>query len=223
MATPCDPHVHFVVLLGHSFISRLKYHLKETRNLNLGLNDAEFALYWQGQGGMLIAHLPRYFDMLMSLKPHAVYIEIGSNDLCKSPVNINQLVDRLFNFVHCVIDASKDVSVVIIGHVLHRDLSATRQANIPRDYNIQVEEFNRCLVVKAQMSQYQNKIKIWQHKGLVANVLPYLISDGVHLNATGQHRLLHSIKRAVVTALAPSPPTTGIVLKDLNTNAKDTS
>lgn len=192
----------FIVLLGHSFIRRLRDHLKTTNYLNLGLNKADFSLLWQGFGGMHIKDLHSYIDMLVSVQPNALYIEIGSNDLCASP-NIQSLVSQLFDFLEDLLRQCPVISSIIIGHVIKRDLSSPRQAKVHKNYNQLVTQFNEAITSQAKSSPHSLSLKIWKHKGLVQDSVPYLLQDGVHLNSRGHHLLMHSIKRALVTVCAP--------------------
>ena len=192
----------FIVLLGHSFIRRLRDHLKTTNYLNLGLDEAEFSLLWQGFGGMCIKDMHKHVDMLVSLQPNAIYLEIGSNDICFSP-NVSILVDELFSFVENLLKFCPSISSIIIGQVIQRDLSSPRQAKVHSNYNQLVNQFNKTITAHAKLSPHSKRLKIWKHKGLIQHFASYLLPDGVHLNTRGQHRLCHSIKRALVTVCAP--------------------
>ena len=181
----------FTLLLGHSFIRRLKVSLQRDNSLNLGLNSSEFSLLWQGFGGIAIKHLSNYEYLINNLQPTIMYVEIGSNDLCYRKAQVDQLADHLYSWVLSILARYSCVKKIIVGQVIPR-------LNQPYPhYNKQVTQFNALFREKCLNHP---GIVTWKHKGLVTAFANCLLPDGVHLNSVGEKKFKHSIKRALVYA-----------------------
>ena len=73
-----------VLLLGHSFIQRLRddlrSHFDSQADDAFGLSD-DAIVHLHGVGGLTMAKLRRDLSIVSSLSPHVVILEMGTNDL----------------------------------------------------------------------------------------------------------------------------------------------
>jgi hypothetical protein len=81
-----------VVLLGHSFIRRLKDYMNNNHvNHNLRLHSARFMISCRGQGGLTIERLiHERSDLFCFLHTSSkiIYLQIGGNDLSSTSTDI---------------------------------------------------------------------------------------------------------------------------------------
>jgi lysophospholipase L1-like esterase len=112
-----------VLIIGHSFVSRLKQDIRDgfIGDNNLGLNSANQAVvFFHGRGGMLSKHLHSELSFIQDLQPHVIFIEIGTNDL-DSNIDPSIVSDKIVQFV---LDLCKlnSITKVFISQIINRDL-----------------------------------------------------------------------------------------------------
>ena len=186
------------VVVGHSFIRRLRVHLAQEKgpNFNFGLDPAIVDVTMMSRGGLTV-HNCLHDGMLQrvkSLAPHLVYIELGSNDATNAYLSENAIVNDMCTIARSLVQAG--VQRVIFGQVLWRS-----EEGIPaavQHYNWKVVMLNRrmCHLLPTMPST-----SYWKHRGLWNSVHPILLPDGVHLTDVGNHRLFRSIRGALIHAI----------------------
>ena len=80
-----------VLLLGHSFIRRLRIdlrsHFDSRSDDTFGLSD-DAIVHLHGVGGLTVARLRSDLGIVSSLSPQVVILELGTNDLARLPPEV---------------------------------------------------------------------------------------------------------------------------------------
>ena len=93
-----------VLLIGHSFIRRLRDWAVEESINNLNI-DYRMKIHWVGIGGAVIhtmsspKSLWRQLQSVTNFQAKIVLVDIGSNDLCQADVSPASLVHAIGQFV----------------------------------------------------------------------------------------------------------------------------
>ena len=102
------PHNNAMVglVLGHSFVRRMKYYLHEKQDLKLNLQQYSY-IYYHGVGGYKLQDLWSEISLVQELQPKVVLLDIGCNDLFNPRISPRQLalditVERVF-FANCFV------------------------------------------------------------------------------------------------------------------------
>ena len=178
-----------VLLLGHSFIQRLRddlrSHFNSRADEKFGLSD-DAIVHLHGVGGLTVAKLSRNLDIVSSLSPHVI-LQIGTNDLASLPPEVNS--SEIEELVRLLLDT---FSVWVIGVC----------EVIPR---VRAQFFNGAAsILKRYLCGVLEPIPnvfFWRHRGFNnPSVHPYL-PDGVHVNSFGQYCLYRSYRVAILKAL----------------------
>ncbi|XP_033730355.1 uncharacterized protein LOC117320478 [Pecten maximus] len=180
-----------VVILGHSFIRRLR-ELTEQESAfhNLRLSKEQFKITFRAKGGLTLEKLKSKNELLAFHSPDIVFLQIGGNDL--GNISPFVLVQRILELVNALLLVNKAKSV-IIGQLFWRDPRVSGKT-----YNDKVIGANQLL---AQGTKTSRRITFWQHRGgFWKRDLSFLKKDGVHLNPTAQRKYLQSVKAAILTA-----------------------
>ena len=183
-----------VVILGHSFVVRLKDSL--TRDwFNLGLDLSHLRIHCLGKRGGRIPHIiaQELSSKIKEIRPLVVLLQIGGNDLdCD---NFDSFFPRLASKVHSVAQwlvEGHGVRQVCIMQLLHRE--KTRKVNVQR-YNSAVDKIN---VQLKELCADTNNTFYWRHKGLKGALTESLHRDGVHLNRAGMRKYIYSVRGAAL-------------------------
>ena len=185
-----------VVVYGHSFIKRLKYHLQREfgNNHNLGLQYEVANVQYLGFPG---SNVPKaryeHLHIIMQQTPDIVYLELGGNDLCCERVHPISVSSELHELVCDLLQLG--VKFVIVGQMVYRHGRGI-PSKIP-NYNARVLLANQFSEAVLDPS-FTPRCKYWRHKGLWRATKPIYSRDGVHLNKLGHHRLYRSIRGAVM-------------------------
>ena len=179
-----------VLLLGHSFIRRLRddlrSHFDSRADDTFGLQD-DAIVHFHGVGGLTVAKLRRDLGIVSSLSPHVVILELGTNDLANlSPEVTGSEIEEL---VRLLLDTFS-VRVIGVCEVIPRVRAPffTGAASILNQY--------LCGVLEPISNVF-----CWRHRGFNnPSVDPYL-PDGVHVNSFGQYCLYRSYRGAILKAL----------------------
>ena len=87
-----------VLILGHSFIRRLREYIGRNADLDATLHIFEgIELKWHGVGGRTVLKRPSNFDLTVVEKfmPDIVILQLGTNDLSHLPaVNVGSAIDH---------------------------------------------------------------------------------------------------------------------------------
>ncbi len=185
-----------VLILGDSFVSRLKDYLDGNQLFNFNLDLSGHKVFCHGRGGLKIGDLfsSHIFDVVDRISPNIVLIEIGSNDLDNGNIPTSTLLHNLSNFALALKNAC-GVSVVAIMEVFFRAKVCRGNWTSTDALNGAIHDFNaRC----KDMSSYAPFL-YWHHVGLVSNWCQYICPDGVHLNNLGLYKFYKSVRSAIIT------------------------
>lgn len=178
-----------VLILGHSFIRRLREFLASHVSLNTNFLLAEYCeIKWHGIGGRTVSKV-RDFDLgiVEIFRPDIVILQLGSNDLVDGdPLSIASAIEDLVTLLH----DSFQVKRVCVCQTLYRVSSPA--------YNQRVRDLIKYLKVLLEPLPYS---LYWKHRGFWNSTVGLYSGDGVHLNARGHYRLYRSLRGAVLRSL----------------------
>ncbi len=184
-----------VLILGHSFVARLKGDLAagfdSRADPNFNLNGTAF-VHMFGKGGRTVAKLrDQDLPVVTSLAPDVVILEIGTNDLSRlGPEVVASEIEVLVSSLR----EKYSVRVIGVCQVIPRGESYAGFES----FNDKVPVLNQC--VCALLEDIDN-VFCWYHKGFSNPSNAPLIHDGVHLDARGQYNLYRSYRGAILRAL----------------------
>ena len=185
-----------VLVLGHSFVKRLKndldknFDLQASRTFGL-VGTAEVHL--QGTGGRTVGKLQSYdLHVVRQLMPDIVILEVGTNDL---PSVASEVVGSSIEDLVVTCKSVYSVAVVCVCHVIPRGESMVRplyfweHAKVLQQYPEVVLDSLDCVFC-------------WRYKAFMRPDQDFYLRDGVHLNARGQYLFYRSYSGAILTALS---------------------
>ena len=184
-----------VLILGHSFVKRLKRDLRShfdprtDGNFKLG---GTVSVHLHGVGGRTVAKL-RSLDLhvVERIAPDVLILEIGTNDLVDtSPEVVGSEIESLV----CLLVDDYKVRVVCVCHVIPRGQSYDGAASFAG----RVEILQRYLDVV--LSPIPNAF-CWVHRAFSRPGKDFYLPDGVHVNPAGQYHLYRSYRGARIRAL----------------------
>lgn len=70
-----------IVVFGHSFIRNLRSHVVQLGEFNLRLDSRHYRIIMHGVAGLTIEKADNESDVVISLAPEAIVLDLGSNDL----------------------------------------------------------------------------------------------------------------------------------------------
>ena len=185
------------VVVGHSFVRRLEEFLVDKYGPyhNFGLSYDSVHVHSIYKGGMTAESARyEYLHRIVDLKPDIVYLELGSNDICRRrPEQVGSaLLDLTYDLQNL------GVKYVVVGQTIFREGRGI-PAGKP-DYNRDVAILNNytCAVLDPASS---DDTKYWKHRGLWESKLRTLGRDGVHPNNLGLQRLYRSVRGAIMHAV----------------------
>ena len=180
-----------VLVLGHSFVRRLKSDLKF--QLDSGMSpsfklDGTARVYMHGVGGRTVTKLRKYdFGVVARLSPDIVILEIGTNDLSfLSPEVVGSEIEELVS----QLQQAYRVKVVCVCLITpqHRN----------HVFNAKRLILNNYLTV---VLEHMPKVFTWLHRGFAWPSVTPFVRDGVHLNKIGQYNLYRSYRGAILKSL----------------------
>jgi lysophospholipase L1-like esterase len=207
-----------ILILGHSFIERLeKYLCKQDgcfNNFNLEFSNAIVEML--GTGGRTVKKT-RYNDLkrVEQSRPDIVYIELGTNDLCRKYNSPHKIASELHELANDILGLG--VSQVIIGQVISRNGRGIPAA-VP-SINEKITVFNQVCAALFD-SSISPGCYFWVHMGLWRSQKALIeddegfgegeladtrLDDGVHLSDLGSARLYRSIRGALIQAMRRIP------------------
>ena len=183
-----------VLILGHSYIRRLRDYCVVNKIKNFNLPDDSVSVILHGIGGAKVQTLLNELDVIDSVNPDTVILQIGGNDLCFStPILVFQDIIKLTD----IILSCKGVNHVYVCQLTFRE-------NCRDGYNHDVEVVNDMLEHHLlNNSEPCPGIHFWYHgKGLNSR-WPHLYNfDGVHLSDVGLKKYYKSLRGTVITSLS---------------------
>ena len=186
-----------VLILGHSFVKRLHRDLQSgldhRAQLDFNLTNSA-VVHLHGFGGRTVSQLKEKDLFVISrLVPTVVILEIGTNDILSArPEVIKSSIVDLVIFIH----DHFQVSVIGVCEVIPRRLPGSDFPNTK--FNAEAALLNR--YVSVVLSEFSWAFT-WQHRQISSPSSPFLLSDGVHLNPSGQYALYRSYRGAILRGL----------------------
>ena len=191
-------HPHRILILGHSYVRRLKEFVNSC-NLtkvtpNFGLDSERFVIHYEGYGGADIGRIhAQLYRVVNQFQPDLVILQVGSNDISnanKDPAILADKLTDLANRLHFQFHVRK----VVISELFFRN--KWRGGN----FNDVTKEINNCLRAKIPAHSKSAGISFWRHFGfrdpLVRRSLQNI--DMVHFNDAGNLKYYKSLKRAIL-------------------------
>ena len=184
-----------VVILGHSFIRRLRDFVKSSEvNDNLRLSRCNFSVSFYARGGLTIDRLANSPELISFPSSKDIcFLQIGSNDLCDRTKSIGEIATAIFSFANVLIVCGK-TKKIIIGQIFRRSPRVTDPL------------FNdRVILLNIRLQSLCNdadNIHFWHHRGFWDS-FSFLAADGVHLqhpsvDARPMTKYLQSLKSAIL-------------------------
>lgn len=183
-----------IMVLGHSFVWRLAKFLRETPlpcvSTNFHLTMAPIVQF-HGVGGRTVPKL-RQFDLfaVAAFEPTLLILEIGSNDLTDTHINIPDLAANIFQLVQ-FLHFNFSVDYLIVSQILPRITAPP----LSPCYNVRVTQLNRSLFHLLKNVPFAT---FWFHFSLTRSRQNLFLPDGVHLNCLGNHLLYRSYQKALL-------------------------
>lgn len=156
-----------VVIMGHSFVTRLQRFLQITHDIsmNLNLSAAQCAVTYSGLSGGTVARF-RSVQITRANNSDIVVLQIGSNDLCYSNTSTQSVVDSIIQLVHDL-HFRQGVRHIIVMQMLKRHTPrnpAKNRFNLNVDwYGARVDAAHFLLTAALRSLPYAT---YWKHKGL---------------------------------------------------------
>ena len=185
-----------VVILGHSFIRRLRDFVFTTPDYgNLRLFSSQFSVKFRARGGLTIGQLASSSNLVNFVGGDICFLQIGSNDLCNVSLPVKDIANAITSFALFLIVSGK-VNIVIIGQVFFRSPHVTD----PR-YNDRVIELN--MLLESICVNSDLRLKFWHHHGFWNDQnMSHLSPDGVHLqNPTENPRPMQKYAQSIKSAI----------------------
>jgi len=185
-----------ILLLGHSFIRRLKEDLSRAFDVRASL---EFGLHGvanvhlHGVGGRTVAKLHTFdLGVVRQLKPDIVILEVGTNDLNNlQPEVVGSALEELV----LTLKRQFAIEIICVCHVIPRGLSS---ASHPLQF------WEKAKILKQYLEVVLGHIEgvfTWTHQAFSTPSKQLYLRDGVHVNAKGQYILYRSYRGAIFKAL----------------------
>ena len=133
-------HKQHVVLLGHSFVRRLRDFMNSSdQHCNLRLNETLFNTTCHAQGGLTIPrliHERKDWYNFTHVCPNIVHLQIGGNDLSDKNTTTLSVANKIFSFAH-FLHYGLHINIAVIGELLWRD-----PMRVHSEYNKKVTDTN---------------------------------------------------------------------------------
>ena len=179
-----------ILILGHSFIRRLRSFIERNHeyDLSLDFNLTEHVVVgWHGVGGRTVQKINQYdLDVVESFRPDIVFLQVGTNDLTHAnltPVLVGSAIEDLVRLLR----EKYGVKIVCVGQTIHREAAAA--------FNKKVDILTRYLRVVLEPLPYAI---YWGHRGFWNSKFQFYSYDGVHLNSQGHRKLYRSLRGAIL-------------------------
>ena len=180
-----------VLLFGHSFIRRLWDELQTQFDpwMDEGFKLSKDAIvHLHGVGGRTVRKLIQYdLSVFSSLSLHAVTFEIGTNDL--SDLRPDVVGSEFEELIWLLLDS---YAVLVIG--VYEVIPRVR-APIFNDAALILNQY-----LRGVLDPIPN-VFCWQHRAFSEPSRDLYLSDGVHVNSSGQYLLYCSYRGAILQAL----------------------
>ena len=193
-ATPSTASPVRVLILGHSFVHRLRSHLYASELRNFGLLTSGHRVTFCGIGGLTFPRLLHKLKCVCAPGYQVILLEFGSNDLAAGCA-AELLVDMVWSVVE-TLRSCYGVRQVALMEIFPR--AAGRYPCVP-GFNLAARSYNDQLRERAVGVDV---VHVCHHQGMVDNWSQYL-KDGVHYNAAGMKKYVKSMRRAILKYSSP--------------------
>lgn len=189
-----------ILLLGDSFLKRLRDWATENDKINLNLDSSRVKVVWEALGGMHAncngkKNVWQHSVTVVNTKPKAVVLSIGSNDLGVCSVSAETVFNRIMEFISfCV---QQNVCTIVVLELL------PRIGQYPT-FNEKISAVNHLL---KEESVKRNSLFLWEHSRQHFNqrfLTEFVNADGVHMNQAGLIKFYTSVRGAVLWAESQS-------------------
>lgn len=188
-----------VLILGDSFVARLRDYTKRTETRNMGFPWSECTIFFRGIGGAHVPSLWGELDIINTLMPKMVILQIGSNDVCQVQSKPKEVACQIVEFAQKV---HHDMGVtVIICEILFREVRNCKWPCCP-DYNSKVTATNNEI---REMCRHTTEVKYWHHRRMSQNWRQYISADGVHLSELGMVKYYRNFRSMVISNIGQLP------------------
>ena len=181
-----------MLLVGHSFISRLAEYALVSGTMNLGLDESDCQVAFFGRRGLTLRKLVPLTDEVLSRQPDVVFLEIGCNDIdMVAPV---VLAEQVFQFAKMLV--ARGVRRVTVSQIFFRDAARSRY-HVVRDFNDRVTQYNQRM---RELTMASATVDFWRHRGGMWAIWRKLLCDGIHYTNDGHRRYYSSVRGALIAA-----------------------
>lgn len=188
-----------VLLIGHSYISRLHQLLLHNNAFDSNFNLDQCEVRCFGVGGGRIDTLQQndnLWSTLDAFQPQIVICQIGGNDLCSPFAQPETIACATVDFLKRLTDleyVSVAVSCEIFIRTNPRDIT-------PAEYERRRQIVNQMLPILCEDANPSTTL-FWKHLRLMNSPLPIFHWDGVHLSQLGYKKYYRSLRLAIMHAL----------------------
>jgi hypothetical protein len=158
------------LILGHSFISRfydfLRFNVSADVNLNLSLNPQSEQVFLRGYQWAKIDYIKeRCLDMVGSLQPIDVLLQVGLNDVCQLDKSVQEIEHKSIGLV-LTLKYCYHVQRMSVLQILHRQWPR-RRIRYPVDipwFHDRVDTLNTFLRNYFKEDRVEG-VQFWRHSG----------------------------------------------------------
>jgi len=192
-----------VLVLGHSFVSRLWKDIRNHRDPalipNLNLYESGVRVRFCGIGGATIDTFlndvhGKVHKELVNIPPKIVLVQIGGNDLDTEGFEKEVYAAKVREFV-CRLHTRYNVELVVVCEIFGR--LRLRTLDIDRYHRIR-DEVNLNFFIEFSREE---GVKFWRHKGGLMTNEDLFLPDKVHLNLKGTVKFYRSLRGAVISLI----------------------
>lgn len=188
-----------VLIIGHSFISRLERLLGQSELFPVDFNLAQCEIRCYGISGGRAESLLRDQDLqncIFSFKPVVILLQLGGNDICYSSARPEKVACSIAELTE-MLGKFESLQVGVVCELFNR----LRPRNIPPQLYEERRKIIKNMLPMLLGDLNYKKILFWRHLRLMNSPLHVLGSDGVHLFAVGHKKFYRSIRLAIMHAL----------------------
>ena len=176
-------------------VTRPPLQKKRCFQLNIALQQRIVPVRCIGQGGLTLGRIQskciKYFRELQNANPSVLILDLGTNDLCSTSMDSDQVHSLLCDFVHEFSKRGINPEVIVFLPVLPRTGSMRDGQVSLEEFNSRVKRFNELV---QQSTFREDRWWVWEHRGLRNS--RYII-DGVHLNEAGMLQYERTLRQLV--------------------------
>jgi len=184
---------HRIVVFGHSYVRRAQ----AAAPSNLGLHDCSVAFISRGGGSVVFSRdthcLYNYLPQVEDFRPNVIFVHAGEVDL---HLPRHRLLTALEQFFDTIIGHCQPAIFIISQLLLFPELEQLREK--VTWINLRLQQYVHRRNVGNNVAR-RTRLAFWRHRcGLWGpNSHRLFSSDRTHVNATGMHRYVCSIRTAV--------------------------